>query len=53
MRNLVLAVYCLRHLRGNAILDADHDNDACTEEEYALALLQRRTALTGVFLLAG
>jgi hypothetical protein len=53
MRNLVLAVYCLKHLRGNAILDADYDNDACTEEEYALALLQRRAALTGVFLLAG
>lgn len=52
-------MYVLQHLRGNAILDAEHrrsEGEAAppyTEEQLALALITQRTTLTGAFLRAG
>jgi hypothetical protein len=43
-------MYVLKHLRGNAILEADHENDTYDLEDLALALVNGRTSLTGAFL---
>lgn len=50
MRNLVLAVYAVRHLRGGSLLEASHENTAYTEEELALALMTGKVVLQGGFL---
>jgi hypothetical protein len=50
LRNLLLTMFALRHLRGNAVLDASHENATYTVEELAHALLTGRVALTGAFL---
>jgi hypothetical protein len=50
LRNLLLTMFALRHLRGNAVLDASHENATYTVEELAHALLAGRVALTGAFL---
>ena len=50
LRNLLLSMYALKHLRGNAILDVAHDNNTYTEEQLAHALLQGKVAFTGSFL---
>jgi hypothetical protein len=50
LRNLVLTMFALRHLRGNAVLDVSHENATYTVEELATALLTGRVALTGAFL---
>ncbi len=50
LRNLLLTMYAIRHLRGNAILDAGHENTTYTVEELAFALLTERVTFTGAFL---
>ena len=50
VRNLLLTVYAVKHLRGNTILEPDHDNNTYTTEELANALLHRRVELKGGFL---
>jgi len=50
MRNLVLAVYAVRHLRGGSILEASHENTAYSVEELALALMTGKVVLQGGFL---
>ena len=50
MGNLVLSMYILKHLRGNAILDPTHENDSYTPNQLALALLNKKTAMSGGFL---
>ena len=50
LRNLVLTMYAIKHLRGNAILEATHQNNTYTEKELALALLTGKVSLTGAFL---
>ena len=50
MGNLVLSMYILKHLRGNAILDPTHENDSYTLQQLAVALLNKKTALNGAFL---
>lgn len=52
LRNLLLALYLLKHLRGNAVVDASHVNDAYTIEELALALVTDRVNIAGAFALA-
>jgi len=52
LRNLLLTMYAVKHLRGNAILDAAHENNTYTEEELAHALLTGQTGLAGAFLKA-
>jgi len=50
LRNLVLTMYAVKHLRGDAVLEATHCNDTYSEEELALALVTGRVGLTGAFL---
>ena len=50
LRNLVLTMYALKHLRGDAILEASHENNTYTEDELALALLTSKVGLQGAFL---
>ena len=50
LRNLLLTMYALKHLRGNAILDVAHDNNTYTEEQLALALIEGKVGFTGSFL---
>ena len=48
--NLLLSVYALTHLRGNAILDPAHRNDSCIPRQLALALLRGKASVRGAFL---
>lgn len=50
LRNLVLSMYALRHMRGNAILEANHENATYSPEELALALVTGKVGLSGAFL---
>ena len=50
IRDLVLTMYALRHLRGNAILEASHENNTYTAEQLALALVTGKVELTGALL---
>jgi len=50
LRNLVLTMYAVKHLRGDAILEASHRNNTYTEDELAHALLTGKVSLTGAFL---
>ncbi|GMW03621.1 MAG: hypothetical protein AMXMBFR84_47550 [Candidatus Hydrogenedentota bacterium] len=50
LRNLVLAMYALRHLRGGVLLEPSHENPTYTPEELALALLDGKVAFTGALL---
>jgi hypothetical protein len=50
LRNLVLTMYVVKHMRGDAILEATHQNNAYTEEELAHALLTGKVSLQGAFL---
>ena len=52
IRNLLLTMYALKHLRGNVILDANHENTAYSPEQLAHALLTGKTKLDGAFLRA-
>ncbi len=53
LQNLLLKMYMLRHLRGGAILEPCHENNACNELELARALLLGKVTLSGAFLRAG
>ena len=50
LRNLLLTMYSVKHLRGNAILDVAHENNTYTEEQLALALVAGKVGLSGAFL---
>jgi len=50
LRNLVLTMYAVKHLRGDAILEVFHQNDTYTEEELAFALITGKVELNGAFL---
>ena len=50
LRNLLLTMYALKHLRGNAILDTAHENTAYTDEQLALALIEGKVGFAGTFL---
>ena len=50
LRNLLLTMYAMKHLRGNAILDVAHDNNTYTEEQLAHALLVGKVGFSGAFL---
>lgn len=50
LRNLLLTMYAMTHLRGNAILDVAHVNNTYTEEQLAHALLTGRVSFSGAFL---
>jgi len=48
--NMVLTMYLLRHLRGDAIVQVDYEDDSYDLPDLALALLERRVQLAGSFL---
>ena len=53
LANLLLSMYALKHLRGNAILDPSHENVSYTAQQLAIALVNNKTALSGAFLKVG
>lgn len=50
IRNLILTMYALNHLRGGVVLEADYENDTYQVEDLARALMEARVDLRGVFL---
>ncbi len=50
LRNMVLTMYAIKHLRGDAILEVSHQKDTYNEEELALALITGKVELNGAFL---
>ena len=50
LQNMLLTMYAMRHLRGNAILEASHENDTYGVEDLATALLESKVELNGMFL---
>ena len=50
LRNLLLTMYTMKHLRGSAILDVAHDNNTYTEEQLAWALVTGKVGFSGAFL---
>ena len=50
LRNMILTMYILKHLRGNTILDATHHNDTFDLLSLARSLIKREVTLSGVFL---
>lgn len=49
LRELLLAMYCLRHMRGNVILEASHVNESVKLVDLAEAILCGRVRLAGSF----
>ncbi len=45
----LLTMYCLRHMRGNAVLEAQYENNAVGLVDLAEAILTDRVRLTGCF----
>ena len=45
----LLTMYCLRHMRGNVVLEARHENNAVGLLDLAEAVLMGRVRLTGCF----
>jgi len=52
MKNMVLAMYLMKHLRGNTILDAAHNNDTFDLVSLAKALIMGEVTLSGAFVRA-
>ena len=50
LRNLILTMYCLKHLRGNTILEKDYENETYPIRDLARALVTKRLTLEGSFL---
>jgi len=50
LRNLLLSMYALKHLRGGAILEPSHENNTYSEEQLAWALVQGKVSFQGAFL---
>ena len=50
LKELILAVYALRHLRGNVVVDTTYLNDSCSVPDLALALINGRITLEGGFM---
>ena len=50
LRNFLLAMYAVKHIRGNAILEAGHVNDMFGLEDLASALIKEEVDVKGIFL---
>ncbi|MBI5090935.1 MAG: hypothetical protein HZB26_00660 [Candidatus Hydrogenedentes bacterium] len=50
LRNLLLTMYAMKHLRGGAVLEPAHENATYTVEELARALVTGKVGLSGGFL---
>lgn len=49
VRNLILTMYAVKHLRGNTILEKDYQNETYPIKDLARALVARRLTLEGSF----
>lgn len=49
-RNMLLAMFATRHLRGNTILDAAHENDTYELIDLARSLIKGEVSISGAFL---
>lgn len=50
LKNMLLTMYALKHLRGNTILERSHVNNSFEHIEGARALLNKDVTLSGIFL---
>jgi len=50
LRNLILSMYCLKHIRANTILEKDYENETYPIKDLARALITKRLTLEGSFL---
>ena len=50
LTGLILRMYLLRHLRGNVVVDPDHENDTTSLEDLAEAVISERVEVTGALL---
>ncbi len=50
VNNTLLAMYVLKHLRGNSILEACHENNTFELKDLAKSLLNTEVSVTGHFL---
>lgn len=50
IRNMILSMYIIKHLRGNVILEASHNNDTFDLLSLAQALIKEEVDLMGYFL---
>jgi len=50
LKNLMLSMYAIRHMRGNTILDASYLNDTLEIEDLAKALVMGSVTMDGAFL---
>lgn len=50
LQNLLLSMFLMRHLRGNTVVDVNHENQSVQPEDMAEALLVGKTELKGCFL---
>ncbi|MFC1601261.1 hypothetical protein ACFL34_02830 [Candidatus Sumerlaeota bacterium] len=48
--HMILSMYAIRHLRGNAILEATHENDTYDTLSLARALIRREVTFDGAFM---
>ena len=50
LKNLLLSLFLMRHLRGNIVVDVNHENQSVQPEDMAEALLCGKVKLSGCFL---
>lgn len=50
LKNLLLSLFLMRHLRGNTVVDVNHENQSVQPEDMAEALLNGKVKLSGCFL---
>lgn len=53
LRNMILTMYIIKHLRGNVILEASHNNETYDLLSLAQALIKGEVCLSGCFLRVG
>ena len=53
VRNMLLSMYAVKHMRGNTVLEVSHENDTFELEDMAKALIRGDVSVNGVFLRIG
>ncbi|VGO15108.1 hypothetical protein PDESU_03688 [Pontiella desulfatans] len=52
LKDLLLSMFLMRHLRGNTVVDVNHENQSVQPEDMAEALLNGKAKLSGCFIKA-
>jgi hypothetical protein len=52
LKDLLLSMFLMRHLRGNTVVDVNHENQSVKPEDMAEALLNGKVKLSGCFIKA-